>query len=350
MALEFEDMYEFSGWIAWNCLSQTPNNLKNPALAIALPTSEVIEDLLQNSGLVFAPGLLEVCQSETGPAISYFKQLECKSKQVWAVYVLVLEKAGCKPKIYIGIGTEKRSGVATRLSQYRRRENVSKFVQLALDAGWCITHTGLLCWAPLPAAADRCRLRALFLVLETVFSLLFWAMVSKTKDYGLPQLCPWPRDTLEYDGCYGHISLYEGLYYMDELLTAEEINELEAERKLRNSRRDAIVRGKERLRSSAFRTRQKALATRKWACDLCKVAFGAQNQLKHHLTLKKHLDKVAGAQSSKQNLVIQARHNAAVASKKFYCEPCDYAASTSQHYKEHLKRKKHLEKVASSSS
>lgn len=41
----------------------------------------------------------------------YFKSLPTYCKKLWAVYVIVLEKRRCRPKIYIGSGTEKASGV-----------------------------------------------------------------------------------------------------------------------------------------------------------------------------------------------------------------------------------------------
>jgi len=48
-------------------------------------------------------------------------------------------------------------------------------------------------------------LRALCLVVEAGFSLYLWTMVSRTKDYGIPRLCPRSLDTLEYDGCCSHV-------------------------------------------------------------------------------------------------------------------------------------------------
>jgi hypothetical protein len=56
-----------------------------------------------------------------------------------------------------------------------------------------------------------------------MFSFVLWAMVSRTKDYGMPHLCSWALDTMEYDGCRSHSSLAEGVKGEEAGLTLEEI-------------------------------------------------------------------------------------------------------------------------------
>jgi hypothetical protein len=86
-----------------------------------------------------------------------------------------------------------------------------RFIKAALDDGYTITHNGLLCWAPLPKAATKIVLRVLFLALESAFSITFWVMHSKTRDYGMPQhLCPWAIDVLKYDGACSHVNSRRG--------------------------------------------------------------------------------------------------------------------------------------------
>jgi hypothetical protein len=224
------------------------------------------------SHFTFAPGLLDVLQSRTSPTISYFKSLPLHLVKLWAVYLLVLEKPVHRPKVYIGCGTESRSGVCTRIGQYNRGENLATYVQRALDDGYTISHKELLCWSPLPTAAERYRLRALYLVAEAAFSLYFWTMVSRKKDYGMPRLYPWSLDTLEYDGCCGHVSLTEKVQDTHENLTPEQIDIVDSERKLRNSRRDRETRGQERTAHDQKNKREKALASKKFSCNLCNVS------------------------------------------------------------------------------
>jgi hypothetical protein len=346
MAPTTTDIIVFAIWLTWACLSLTPEALKNGIYALVIPTQEVLKQILLSSEMSFAPGLLDVLQSKTPPTISFFKSLPLYLDKIWAVYLLVLQKPSHRPKIYIGCGTEKRTGVATRMGQYKRGENLPRYVQLALDDKYTISHKGLLCWSPLPTAAERPRLRAAFILLEAAFTLYFWAMVSRTKDYGLPRFCPWSLDTLEYDGCCSHVSLKEKVQDVDETLTPEQINVLDSERKLKNSRRDAVTRGPERTAISMKKTRERALATKKWACNLCNVTFGAKNQLEHHKKLQKHLDKAAGIAKAVKNPRANERHNENAAARRYYCSPCDYNAKTQQKLNAHLKRPKHLQKVA----
>ena len=115
--------------------------------------------------------------------------------------------------------------------------NLPRFVKGALDDGYAIAHKGLFCWAPLPKAATRFVLRVLFLALESAFSITFWAMYSKTKDYDMPQhLCPWEIDALDYDGCCSHAATAEQVAGENTLgLTAEQLEAKDAEMKQRVS-------------------------------------------------------------------------------------------------------------------
>lgn len=70
-----------------------------------------MEQLLSSTSLASAPGLFEVLQASTPPTVSYFKSLPTDCKKLWAVYLLVLEKLSCRPKIYIGSGTDAKSGI-----------------------------------------------------------------------------------------------------------------------------------------------------------------------------------------------------------------------------------------------
>lgn len=83
-------------------------------------------------------------------------------------------------------------------------------VEKSLNDGDTMVHKGLLAWIPLLPTCNRYRLRYLFLLLETVFTLYLWAMISQ-KDYYMPTICPWPRESLPYHGCCTDLSINEGL-------------------------------------------------------------------------------------------------------------------------------------------
>ena len=80
-------------------------------------------------------------QSPTAPTIAYFKGLPLHLDKLWAVYLLVLEKAGQRPRIYIGSGTASETGVKTRvrggISQRERGTSVGRtsFTQQVTFAG-----------------------------------------------------------------------------------------------------------------------------------------------------------------------------------------------------------------------
>ena len=131
--------------LIWACISQTPDKLKNPVFAIILSTEKIVEHLLSNSSLTFATGLSDVVQSAVPPTIAWFKSLPTATKKLWAVYLIVLEKRGCRPKIYIGSSCQKARGILARFGQYDANVALPRYVELAVKNGYAITHMGLLC-------------------------------------------------------------------------------------------------------------------------------------------------------------------------------------------------------------
>jgi hypothetical protein len=110
----------------------------------------------------FAHGLLDVLKSGT-PTISYFKMLPLHLDKLWAVYLLDLEKAGHRPRIYVGSGTAQDTGVRSRMSCYDRRsrtgiptDGIPWHVEKSLQEGYAITPKGLLAWTSLPLASEMC--------------------------------------------------------------------------------------------------------------------------------------------------------------------------------------------------
>lgn len=178
MAPLFSDISAFMIWLCWECLVSTTNAMKNPIFNLMYATSQEIEDVFLASTISFAPDLLAVLQASNAPTVEYLKSLPLHLIENWAVYVLVLEKPDNRPKVYIGSGTAASKGIKTRLSQYDVGHVVPRYVQCALNDGFKITHKGLLCWCPIPAAGEGFKLRGLFLIIECVFTLYLWPMIS----------------------------------------------------------------------------------------------------------------------------------------------------------------------------
>lgn len=245
---------------------------------------------MQNSPFEFASGLLQIFRSSTAPTIAYFKTPVLYLDKLWAVYLLVLEKDGGRPRIYIGSGTSSAGGVRNRMSSYDRRSRTGQvdnviphYVETSLQEGYAITHKCLLAWTPLPPPSDLYELRCLILVFETIFSLGFWAMKSRTKDYYMPALCPWPRESFTYDGCCTHFSINEQIVGHNENATPEEINRAAAERKLTKSRFYSANKGQGVHKANTKAYGEKALEEQRYTCTVCVLSFRTNAKLLEHL-------------------------------------------------------------------
>ena len=120
-----EDILVLILYLAWLCLSTTNRALKNLVLDLVFPTESAMEKIIKISPFEFAPGLLQTFQYPTPPTIAYYKMLPLHLLKLWAVYLLVLEKDGARPGIYIGSDTSK-SGVRERMECYDRRSRTKK--------------------------------------------------------------------------------------------------------------------------------------------------------------------------------------------------------------------------------
>jgi hypothetical protein len=137
-----ETILQFMLVVTWTCLNTTPVNQKHVYFTKFLTSQESLEDIASKVSLVFAPGLLDLLRAATPPTIQYFKTLPSDPGKSWAVYLLVLEKHGCRSKIYIGSSTNTVSGVRHRFGQYRRLETLPHYVKKAVDEGYTIVHKG----------------------------------------------------------------------------------------------------------------------------------------------------------------------------------------------------------------
>lgn len=337
---ESHDVLKYLVWLVWTCLSLTPGGMKNAVFATIIPTQDVLEELVTRSSVVMSVGFLSVVRAATPPTLSFFKSLPTiTTRDAWAVYVLVLEKAGCRPVIYIGSGTDKDRGVAGRFYDYKHIYRHPLTMRMLTQSGYTITHKGCLCWSPIPPLNEQYRFRLFFVAIEAAFSILFWAMKSRTKDYYMPNLCPWSLDTVEYDGCCSHIALKEGPRGPDQDLTLEQLTALEVARVAHNRTvRLAAVR----------RIEDNNRATRRHVCNYCNVVFKSTTEENNHNITEKHLNNVKGI--TKQTVAKDTRNRAWAegnkASRRFTCDLCGINTPTKAHLNSHFKTKKHARNVA----
>ncbi|ESU13268.1 pyruvate carboxylase [Fusarium graminearum PH-1] len=239
-----------------------------------------------------------------------------------------------------------------RLGQYRRQELLPFYVKKALDNGFSITHYGLLCWSPIPDLTRAASLRGLFLVLEAAFTLWFWPIASRTKDYGMPRLFPWDTSTLIHDGCCSHFPLIEGALGLSASLSPEQIAAVKVERRRKaqawfHTQNRAYRRARDR--GPVSRRKRRVLASKKFSCITCGLVFDCAFHKRRHEATKNHRNKAAGQQFKTVTrwTITYAKNRAA---KRYYCQPCDYAAGSRTTLKSHCESKAHLQKAGDSFS
>ena len=208
--------------ITWQCLTDTRSHLKNKLFDQFFTSISVLEDIASSAALQFDPGLLDVVNGAIPPTTEFFKTLPSHLSSCWGVYVIVLRKAEFRPKFYVGSGTHARRGITARLRTYDRGYPLSQWVQHAVEDGYKVVHKGVLCWIPIPAAAQVPIDRLLILALEGALAFIFWTMKRRIDDYSMSHICLWNRLMLGYDGLRTHCSLKEGIL-RDFHLTAEQL-------------------------------------------------------------------------------------------------------------------------------
>lgn len=365
MAITADAVSRFVLLYVWTCLTDTPSNQKNSFFARFLTSFAVIEELASKASLVFAPGLLEVFQSVTPPTIQFFKSLPTEhvhsSIVRWGIYVIVLEKSGCRPRIIIGSGTNSSRGVKARLNQYDDGAYLPVYVKTSLDAGFTIVYKGLLCWMPNPRPVNVPVFRLLMFALEATLSYMFWAMRTPSgADYGMSHVCVWDRQTMEYDGLCSHCALNEGIrgnfeMTADELEAyavemeekrlalkainatnhhfrqmAENYDEYIGEAGVRVARSRANNPGRDKVRQADRIT--KATLAKTFHCVLCNIPCGTQQRLDNHLKTAKHLRK----------------HKEG--SNPFRCVPCNLGFHNKSNQTRHDKTERHAKAVAAAAA
>lgn len=328
--MAFELILEFMLLLTWTVLSDTPSNQKHFYFINFITSSEVLEQLFAIAALDFAPGLFNVLRAATPPTISWFKRLPTEAHLRWAVYAVVLEKANCRPKVYMGSGTHSRYGVSRRLNSYTHGTLLPHYVQKALENGYVISHKGLLCWSAIPTPASQPMIRLLFLILEATFAYLFWVMrTPRGGDFGMAHICPWNREDFEYDGLCSHCSLNE-VIYGDFDLSAEELEAQAAELKKRRNAAEAVKRAKNRVHRRQWVKENSAAhkANKTYSCATCRTHLSSKVELDIHLKTRSHTEREENWQT-----------------KPLKCYPCYYATDRQDALDRHCKSKRHLKNV-----
>jgi hypothetical protein len=332
--------------MAWTILSLTDRAMKTLVFDAIFPTERVWREAMHLVPLQFASGLMLVIFSATAPTIDYFKTLPLLPDNLWAVYVLVMEQDGHRPRVYIGSGTSSAGGVKYRMRTYDRRmkrkfsSSIPCYVNKSLDEGFTISHKGYLAWAPVPRPAHQYKLRALFLVLECMFTLIFWAMKSNDKDYFMPRLCPWPIDSFSYDGLCTHFPINEGYPTADEHahLSPDEFDALVLERKKAKSRQYIANKGEGVHAAQTRATIQQALDSQRYFCDVCVLTFPCLAKLEAHKLLPIHINKALGITK-----ILKGRGGSQIntLNKKFFCKDCNKALPSAKRLATHLNGPRH---------
>ncbi|KAL1591569.1 hypothetical protein SLS60_011819 [Paraconiothyrium brasiliense] len=290
--------------LVWTCLLMTNPALRPLNFMVVFPDQTALFEQLKYTTLTFATGLLDVLRSPEAPGIAYFKSLALHLDPIWAIYLLVLEKPGHRPRIYVGSGTNKANGFPIRWATYDKLFRlgindglVPLYVEKAFQEGYKMTHSCVLVWAPIPFASERLTLRGLFILFENIFHHLFWPMISKTKDWDMPHLCPWPIESFEYDGCNTHFPIVEGLSVDPSMLklSRDEINALDVEKRKAHNRLFIARKGEGVHAAQSMATRKQALEEQRYKCVPCVMTFPNLAKLRTHEAGGPHQQKVSGA-------------------------------------------------------
>ena len=92
------------------------------------------------------------------------------------MYLLLYEKPGALPWVYIGSGTDANKGISVRLTYHRAGLNVHpshipSHIKTALNDGYCLTRAAVLVHCPIPTdKATQEVTRGLIITLEAVFT------------------------------------------------------------------------------------------------------------------------------------------------------------------------------------
>ena len=79
-----------------------------------------------------------------------------------------------------------------------------------MDAGYEISHKGILCWTRIPQIEDVALTQILFLILEAALTYALRAVHAVNESY-MEKICPWDVKTLSCGGLASHNPLMESM-------------------------------------------------------------------------------------------------------------------------------------------
>ncbi|KAJ5010208.1 Protein pyrABCN [Colletotrichum sp. SAR 10_99] len=317
----------------WQTLSETEPWDKNTFFDRFFSTVEELATAFDNAKISFAPGLFDALQADDPPSIEWFQSLPgLGSQTVWGVYALTLEKPEHQPRLYASSGTNSArhssGGVKARFNNYDNRTFLPRYVQLALEDGFTITHKALLCTAPVPPVP-------------------IFPHSSKS------HLSPW-ADGFEYVGLCSHSALKDGIFVDANDLTPEKMEEyaiaheekrikLKAmnnsswhHKQMATNYAEYITNANDRVYKSralhpdrdnarARKQRADAIAAKTFHCHDCDISVGSQKSLDDHLKTPKHERKLKEEE----------------APPKFFCTPCNVSYHNQSNLTRHMFTARH---------
>ncbi|KAF2478895.1 hypothetical protein BDY17DRAFT_60980 [Neohortaea acidophila] len=366
--------------ICWACLSVEAYIC--PVYRTVFPTYDQFRSVFVLMGFTFVDGLLDVVRAGSPPALSFFESLPSAiPRHAWGVYVLVLKKPGYKSLIYVGSGTEAKTGIRSRLRDHATRRTVPSGVEKAYAAGYTISHSAVLAHCPLPSAANVPLFRLVVLALEAAFSCFFWAMRSRTKSYSFDNVCPWSRDAFTYGGLCSHSSLMESTYGLD--FTAEELEAMAATSAQHkrdydraygaNLRANPTEAYKESQRAGRAKhapklkiNQQAAVQNKTYHCDVCNVSCRDNASLELHNKSPRHIQRadrgtgdwecapcnLSFKYKSAWDIHVKSKTHLRIIGDdelkgygKYYCDPCNVGFTLPGQWEAHIKTGGHIRKT-----
>lgn len=181
---------------------EAPAFFLNPFIARAFEDPSQYEAVTSQAPLSVAPRVFDLLADDEPPSLDFFRTLpnpQAGGRSLWAVYSHLMEHPDehedpelC-PRAYVGVSCDIVSGgVKHRLAQYyRASSNLPSYVELAFDAGYEITATGLLCWIDMPSAVHVPTNEVRLKLLECLFTVYLRASVEKVTDLFVEDFLLW---------------------------------------------------------------------------------------------------------------------------------------------------------------
>lgn len=284
--------------LVWINLAHVSENFLHPYHSIFITSLYVLDAACSYLNLEFAPGLWDVLTSRTPPGLEWLKNLPSprSEKDKYGVYLIVLEKKGWRPRVYIGSSVS-AGGYHLRTSQYHQKLShicIPRSIMRSISLGFEITHIGILARcssATVPAIFNEMA-RLIILNLECTFTRIFLTRTINKDwfrhnvemdahlfaDCFLPGLVYWTSNSVEWDGLNTHspISIYEtptrSFGLDDETVKAAEVQRRERRRLVHNN--------------SMRKWRKRNLETGRYRC--CGKNFTMAAVLERHRTTDEH--------------------------------------------------------------